>query len=375
MHKLNVFPLGNADSCRVDLSNGKKLLFDYANMRSVDDPADKRIDLPKVLREDLKAAKRSDYDVVALTHLDNDHICGTTEFFELSHDEKYQGGGRVRIGELWVPAFAICEDRKECSDEARLIQKEARYRLKQGAGIRVFSRPDALKEWLAKNGIEFEKVKHLITDAGQIVPGLTPENDGVEFFVHSPFASRHDDGTFTDRNTNSLVFQATFVVDGVATKLMLAADSTHDVLSEIVDITKKKGREARLEWDVFKLPHHCSYKSLSDERGKEKTNPVDQVAWLFDEMAQKAGVAVSTSWMIPAKDSDGDDDQPPHRQAANYQKGIARERAGQFIVTMEHPTASAPEVLVITIDKLKVTVSKRALGAAFITSRSAPRAG
>ena len=375
MHKLTFFPLGNADCCRVDLANGKKLMFDYANMRCADDSSDKRIDLPRVLRDDLKSAKRSEYDVVAFTHLDNDHTCGASEFFELSHDKKYQGGDRVRIAELWIPAFAVCEDPEDCSDEARLIQKEARYRLKQGTGIRVFSRPDALRAWLVKNDIAFEKVKHLITDAGQIIPGLTVANDGVEFFVHSPFASRHDDGSFTDRNTNSLVFQATFVVEGVATKLMLAADSTHDVLSEIVDITKKKGRDVRLEWDLFKLPHHCSYKSLSSERGKEKTKPVAQVAWLFGKQAQSGGVVVSTSWAIPAKDAADDDDQPPHRQAANYQKEIAGERAGRFIVTMEHPSTSAPEALVITIDKLKLTVLKRALGAAVITSRSAPRAG
>ena len=44
MHKLNFFPLGNADCCRIDLQNGKKLLFDYAHMRCAEDPTDKRID-------------------------------------------------------------------------------------------------------------------------------------------------------------------------------------------------------------------------------------------------------------------------------------------------------------------------------------------
>lgn len=373
--KLTFFPLGNADCCRVDLANRKKLLFDYADMRCEDEGTDKRIDLKKVLRDDLNADKRCDFNVVAFTHLDNDHICGASEFFEFLNDEKRQGGDRVKMIELWVPAFVICEDPKECSEEARLIQKEARYRLKQGKGIRVFSRPDALKAWMDKNGIDFEGVKHLITDAGQVVPGFTLAADGVEFFVHSPFASRRNDGTFNDRNTNSLVLQATFVVDGIQTKLLLAADSTHDVLTEIVSITRAKKRSERLEWDVFKLPHHSSYKSLSPDRGDDITTPVSDVKWLFEDQAQPKATVVSTSWAIPSKGSKADDDQPPHRQAAKYQTGIASNRNGQFIVTMEHPKVSAPDALVITIDKFKATITTRAIGAAYITSRAAPRAG
>jgi hypothetical protein len=30
-------------------------------------------------------------------------------------------------------------------------------------------------------------------------------------------------------------------------------------------------------WDVFKVPHHCSYTALSDTKGKDETVPVDEV--------------------------------------------------------------------------------------------------
>ena len=81
MHKITIFNLGNADTSRIDLANGKKLLIDYADMRCDDDPKDKRIDLPVQLRVDLKNSGRTDYDVVAFTHLDNDHTCGASDFF------------------------------------------------------------------------------------------------------------------------------------------------------------------------------------------------------------------------------------------------------------------------------------------------------
>jgi len=37
---------GNADCYRIDLANGEKLSFDYADMRCADDSSDRCIDLP-----------------------------------------------------------------------------------------------------------------------------------------------------------------------------------------------------------------------------------------------------------------------------------------------------------------------------------------
>lgn len=372
MHKLTFFPLGNADCCRVDLAGGEKLLFDYANMRCADDANDRRIDLPGELRKDLRAAKRDFYDVVAFTHLDTDHIAGASEFFELRHAKKYQGEGRVKINQMWVPAYVITEE--GCTDEARIIQAEARYRLQQGEGIRVFSRPAALETWLKSKGLSLASRQPLITDAGQTVPDFSKTIHGVEFFVHSPFARRQDDGSFTDRNTNNLVLHATFAADGRETKLFLAADSTHEVLSEIVNITRAKGRATRLEWDVCKIPHHSSYLSLGPDKGKEKTEPVSEVQWLFETRGQAGGIMVSTSWPIPSDDAD---DQPPHRQAANYyRQDVAESHAGQFKVTMSHPNAAKPAPLVLKIDywKAGIELATGTIGTSVI-STPAPRAG
>ena len=372
MHTVTFFPLGNADCCRVDLADGQKILFDYANTRCSDDPSDKRVDLAEELRADLKAAKRDFYEVVAFTHLDTDHFCKATEFFELRHATKYQGKDRIKINTMWVPAAAIYEDRADLAEEGRIIQAEARYRLEKGEGIRVFSRPAKLEEWLKSRGLTLESRAHLITDAGQLVPGFSLQEQGVEFFVHSPFASRQDDGTFIDRNTCSLVMQVVFEVLGRQTKLILPADTTHDVWTEIARITKLHGRPERLEWDLFKLPHHCSYLSLGPDKGKDKTAPVEAVRWIFEEQGQLGAIVVSSSDPIPTEDTD----QPPHRQAANYYKDNRRQNGGAFIVTMEHPKVSAPEPLVITIDHRKATVKKRAIAASVaVTSVSAPRAG
>ncbi len=379
MPKITFYPVGNADSYRIDLKNGEKILFDYANMRDPNNKFDPRCDLPKELREDLEAADRDFFDVVAFTHLDNDHYKGSTEFFWLEHDKKYQSKDRIKINTMWVPAALITEDEKELKDdEAKILQKEARHRFKEGKGIRVFSRPDRLKEWCEKNGVDFEKRKGLITDAGWPAPDFSLLTHGVEFFVHSPFAKRLDECEVEDRNRDSIVMQAKFLVDKVETKVLLMGDATHNVLADIVDITKHHGREARLEWDVAKLPHHCSYLSVGPDKGKDKTEPVEQVKWLYEEARQDGGIILSTSEPIPAKGTKEDEDKsPPHRQAANfYKEAVLDDPSGQFKVTMEHPSKSAPKPLVIEIDSSKATVQKRAATAAITaTSRPAPRAG
>ncbi len=349
MHKLTFFPLGNADTCLVETSAGAVLLFDYAAMADADDPNDRRIDLPRAIRKRLDELGRDHVDVLALTHLDQDHIQGVSDFFVLEHAQKYQGRGRIKISDLWVPAAAITESKGALSDEGRVVQAEARYRLERGAGVRVFSRPEALKEWLDEHKLTIESRAHLITDAGQLVPSFKKDVHHVEFFAHSPFADR-EDGKLVDRNSESIVLQSTFTEAGRDSRLMLGSDVPHEIWTRVVTVTRMHGNEHRLEWDVFKLPHHCSYLSLGPKKGKRVTEPVPEVAWLFEQQGATRSIAVATSDPIP----DSDTDQPPHRQAAAYYGAVSAKHRGKFVVTMQHPTRQSPKPVVVVVDRLGV---------------------
>lgn len=373
MPKLTFYPLNNADCCLIDLDGGEKIIFDYAHQKDANDPNDLRIDLEKAIRDDLNAAKRKDVDVFCITHLDKDHICRSSEIFWLEHATCYQGEDRFKIKELWVPACVILED--GLVDESRVWRQEARHRLRQGKGIRVFSRPEVLRKWIESENLDFDALQHLFVDAGTLVPTFTLGGHGAEFFAHSPFASRLDNGELMDRNTDGIFVQVTFEVFGVKTRLMLGADADYEVLSAIVDITNYHNRSERLEWDVFELPHHCSYLSLGPEKGAEETVPVAQVKELYETHGQRGGIIVSTSKPIPQT---GSDTQPPHRQAANYYRRVTGFSGlrGDFKVTMEHPKVSAPKPLVIEIDHTKARiVAAVASGAAVLTGSAAPRAG
>src|SRR5260370_35629274 len=147
IHRVNLFPLGNADCCRIDLDSGKQILIDYAAMRDADDKNDLRIDLPGTLRKELEGRKRDYYDVVGFSHLDDDHIRGASNFFYFEHAQKYQdkvnGKSRIKMREMWVPAAVITEE--GCTEEDRIIRQEAPHRLNNVTGIRAFSRPQHLK--------------------------------------------------------------------------------------------------------------------------------------------------------------------------------------------------------------------------------------
>ena len=369
MHTVKFYPVGNGDCSQIILSNKKRLLFDYCHRRKAEEKDDPQIDLCSALDGELAAARRRGFDVLALTHLDDDHIANSTEFFFLEHAMKYQGEGRKRIGELWVPAAAVLET--GLTGEAAIWRSEARHRLKEGKGIRVFSKPSKLAEWLKSEGLSLEQRKHLITDAGQLVPGFDLEQDGVEFFVHSPFA-RDADGKTVLRNESALILHTTFKVLGRKTRYLMVGDSTCEILEEIVEITHNRRRDERLQWDLYNVPHHCSYKALGPEKGKTCTEPVENVQWLLAQ-CQVGGIAVSSSDPIP----DEDTNDPPHRQAAEtYRQAIKNNRGRKFVVTMEHPSKAKPKVLEVEIGGRGVLLKQTgAIGGAAVTSGRSPRAG
>ena len=369
MAKITFYPLGNADSCLIQLSNGLHFVFDYANMRNPDDLGDKRIDLPRKFKEDIGWPKLKEIDVLAITHGDNDHVKGVGEMFWMEHAAVYQTEEHVKFKELWIPAALLVEEGSE--DDTRIIRSEARHRfLEMKSGIKVFSRPEHLKDFLEERGKNLDDYRHLIVDAGRCIPGFTLDGQGIEFFTHSPFARRTEDGVL-DRNDNCLVMQATIRENGRDSRFLITADSTWDSWMEIVENTREHGNDSRLQWDVLKIPHHCSYRSMASEKGDQKTTPTDEFAWMLDQGTQRA-VMVSSSWVIPATT----EDQPPHVETYRCYQETADKLDADFVVTMEHPNKDNPKPVVITLDSAGATLKRQiASSIGIITSTSSPRHG
>ena len=105
------------------------------------------------------------------------------------------------------------------------------------------------------------------------------------------------------------------------------SDIAHESIEQIVKTSKHHNNEDRLLWDIFKVPHHCSYTAIGPDKGVDETKPTDEVKWLCETQGQERHTMMATSKSIPIKGSDEDKDvQPPHRQAAAYY-GVRQERA------------------------------------------------
>lgn len=374
MHTIEIYNVGNGNSALVTLENERMLLVDFCDRVSAEDTDDPKIDLGEHLRDKLASMNRDSIDVFAVTHLDEDHICGSSDFFHLEHSKRYQGPGRIKATTLWVPAGVLFE--QDLGEEASLMQAEARHRLRQGIGIRVFSRPEALRDWCDANGVDFDARQHLMTDAGRCAPEFSLGSDEMEAFFHSPLARRIDGsaGGLIDRNQDCLVFQARFEVTGAITDVLFTGDMTAAGWESIVAATKEHTNEARLQWDLYNAPHHCSYKSVGEEKGIDETTPTIDVKWLLEEQGNDFAYIVSSSEPIPLKGSDEDkDDQPPHRQAAAYYKRVV---GGQkFLVTMEEPSVHKPKPIVFEIRRSGLKRITAASVAATVSSTPVGRAG
>lgn len=346
-NRLITYPIGNADCNLIQTADGRLIAVDYAAVAG-GEPDDLRIDLPGALRQDIGPGR--EIDVLVLTHLDMDHFKGASEFFHLDHSPRHQGASRIRVRELWVPAAVIVEEGLE--GEARVIQQEARFRLRNGSGIRVFSHARALDRWMRREGLDPKSRASLITSAGTCVPGFSLARDGLEVFVHAPFAEAAESSREIERNSTSIVLHLTFDDGDRPTRVFLGADIECEDLAKIVFNSERSGNHDRLLHDIAKLPHHLSYGSLSRDKGARETRPLDLVRKFYEQYGLLGEHLIGSSKVVEPGATEG----PPHPEAARYYRRVAEGKRGMFVVTMEYPSKSAPDRLILEIGPSGVSI-------------------
>lgn len=358
--KITFFPLGNAETCLLELKNGSKLLFDFADMND-GSATDNRYDIKK----DLSNIK--EFKVVMFSHAHEDHTKGSSEFFFLDHAQKYQSDSRAKIKELWVSAAFLLDTDLENHSDAKIIRNEARYRLKNGYGIKVFADPDSLSDWLESHEINYDDIKHLIIHAGQTIT-IPDTDDEVQFFVHAPFSDDSED--VQDKNDPSIVLQVRLFNSNTQTNILLTGDTNYKVLDKIVDLSKANNNEEYLSWDIYDIPHHCSHTGLN-EKGEKDTRiitPTPNIQWLLQK-AEKNAVMVASCKKIT------EDTSPPHMIAKRAYEQYTSSDV-ELYVTMKHTSFKndIPIPIIIKIDKLGITVEKENAQEQYF-KKSAPRAG
>ena len=260
------------------------MLMDYANMHGSDP---RYTDLADSLRD------IDTFDVVMFTHPHDDHVKGAADFFYFDHAVKYQTGERAKIKELWISA-AFLLDVKPCED-VRVIRQEARYRLKEcgGEGVKIFAAPGSLASWLEQHELSTDENDHPIIHAGTLLDSSMHDlGDEISIFVHAPFSEDAEDAD--SRNDPSIVIQIALDNAGQTTNLFITGDTPHDVLDKIVERSESSGNADYLKWDLYDIPHHCSYTGLSDEKGEDITEPSEDIKRLLQEYGQENAFLVAS---------------------------------------------------------------------------------
>ncbi len=371
MAKMIFYPVGNADSTLIHLNDDRLILKDYFCPHL--EEGDKRIDLASELNDYVRSLDRDYIDIVAFSHADDDHLHGAEEFFWLSHAKKYQDENRIKISELHVPANFIIESGLD--DTAKIIQKEARYRLKEGKGILIHGYPEQLEEWFNEEEIDPKSREGMIIHAGNLIPGFSTEKGEVEIFIHAPFSFKIEDEE-ENRNDNSLVWHITFFEGDEVCKAILGADAGHETWANILYLTEKNENGERLVFDLFRISHHCSYKALSEDKGETETTPREEVDNLFQQGNENC-ILISSSLPIPNEDTD----LPPHFQAKAFYKKVVKDKGNEsnFLVTMEWQNIDNPEPIIIETGNCKYGFTLKKSEGTFIstqlTRRQPPKVG
>lgn len=338
---ITFFPEGNAECVFLELDNGKRMLMDYANMHSGDP---RYADLTTSF-EDIDS-----FDIVMFTHPHDDHVKGAADFFYFDYTPKYRIGKRAKIKELWISA-AFLLDVNPCED-ARVIRQEARHRLKEcnREGIKIFAAPGSLTTWLKDNDLSTDENDHPIIHAGTLMDssmhGLGNE---ISIFVHAPFSEDAEDAD--NRNDPSIVIQIALDNADQTTNIFITGDTPHDVLDKIVERSESSGNADYLKWDLYDIPHHCSYTGLSDERGEDITEPSEDIKRLLQEYGQENAFLVASCRAF--SDVGDEDTQPPHVQAKKAYRKYSKNTDGSsktLLITSEYSGKTNPKPLRFKID-------------------------
>lgn len=211
----------------------KKILFDFADTSSLDTN-----NVNYDIKKDLGSIQ--EFEVVLFSHPHDDHLKGASDFFYLDHAEKYKkprdsdGKERAKIKELWVSAAFLLDSDLENQSDAKIIRQEARHRLRNKSGIKVFATPNKLRKWLDSESLTEEEVQDCLVDSGSKInlSHLGVESE-LQVYVHAPFAE--DSEEVDDKNTPSIVLQVRLLNGQRETNVFMTGDAPYDVLSRIVE--------------------------------------------------------------------------------------------------------------------------------------------
>lgn len=319
------WPVGTGDSTTIGIDNETVLQVDLHDLGKAAD--DDEVHVPiidELVRLLPKKNGRPYLAGFALTHPDSDHILGFADLLE-----------RVDIGQIWHTPRIFREYAKDLCDDACAFKDEVerRRRVTMAKGDDTPSLDRVLV--IGHDDIFAEGKYSNFPERWRAFPGKCySELDGIDHgdafqaFIHAPFS----DGSAGDRNETSLALHVTVQNDGGEGRVLLFGDLSYPSLRRVVDKTKEKDRQHRLNCEVLLAPHHCSkgtmyWKGKGDDESVLKQDIMDDL----EEALRDRGRVIAS---CDEDFSDQKGTNPPHLKARHRYEEIVDD--GHFVCTHEY---------------------------------------
>lgn len=360
--KLVSYPVDNGQSIRLDLDDDTFILFDLKQKPDLEKEDDKTWDVKGSLLKDLPLRDdRSVLSVFSLSHADLDHCQGFGDVFLLpgqNEDKDTDEKTLIQIDELWVTAQIFNEEfGKDSNSQGAKVQKEARRRLKLWSDPKKINEAEEPGNQLVIFGnYDDEKgIENLPDDrhiyAGEVFNKICGEvRSDFEMFIHWPFKSAVDDVDM-ERNEVSLIAQITIIVDENKNQILMGGDAGCGVWKKVYEKSEEKGNLEKLDWDIFIIPHHGTYKFFTEKdheegRWEAENDPVESSMSILDRGSENCWLICSSRII---KDDNYDDKQPPHKEGIKHYRKCAEDKGDKnhFVSLMEVPKKTDPKPFVI----------------------------
>lgn len=373
---IEVFPVGNGDMTLITTANGKTILIDCYRKSGADyDYLEER--LKDSLNTDDKG--RHYVDVFVQTHPDKDHITGFSAMFYRGNPEDWSDNStKIRINEIWSSPRVFrratakgCDGNNTLCDDAVKFNTEVKRRVKlyrdsgyigdEGNRVIILSSDEDGKT----DDIQ-SIVANLYTSFGHM---SSISDQSLDAYLLAPADKQEvaeDEEELTKNNSSAIIrfdlehtfYDKTIDCDVTRTKSFLIGGDAEVKCWEVLhDKLKSTEQLNELTYDVLLAPHHCSWRSLSNDSESKCDDPQ------LNASAHAALSFANENALILCSSNEFGNSTPPSQLARDeYEKILTDNNGGRFLAVAEQGKDSNgnPNSLFITFDNNKPTKTTKA---------------
>lgn len=360
---LTFFPVGNGDMALIKFGDqdSTTLLLDINIRLDADDSKTETRDVAKDLRERLKKDDRNRpyVDAFLMSHPDEDHCRGLTRHFYLGppedypDDDKPQKDKRILIREIWSSPIVfrrrskthkLCYDAMEfCAEARRRVKLNRDKDFVVGDGDRI----QLMGEDVDGKTVGLEAIVRLVDEDFSTINGKHSN-----YFKARLLAPRdHSDDEVLEeeltKNESSVIINFTLAADQNTpdgAKFLTGGDAEVFIWNRLWN--RHKDSPEVLEYDLMETPHHCSWRTMSNDSWSEKGEDAKVDVDARKALSQTRSGAIIVASCKPIVDDDND---PPCIRAKREYVEIVKEANGGFYCTDEYPNKDNVEPLVFTV--------------------------